>query len=132
MTEAGAELFVIIHEFVPQLANFRDEKSRRDRLMKSINTMTDEMMADLNSRKPSQAAQSLEEAIIREVEDFVSLCDGSASLEHIEKVSTSVRRVYAKYEHRLQQEQKAARRKVVATSAAHIDMSAYRKPKPQA
>lgn len=127
MTEAGADLFQIIHEFVPRLANFRNETPRRKRLMKSMDTMTSEMMADLNSEKPSQAAQSLEEAIVRETENFVSLGDGLAPMELVETRNVALRRVYAKYENQLKKEQRVARRKTTGRSGANIDMSAYRK-----
>lgn len=127
MTEAGAELLLIIHELVPRLANFRNETSRRKRLMESMDTMTSEMMADLNSEKPSQAAQSLEDAIVREVENFVSLSDGFAPIELVERRNVALRRVYAQYENQLKSEQRAARRKTTGRSGADIDMSAYRK-----
>lgn len=135
-TPAGAELLILIKDLLPKLAAFRDENKQRQKLRNTINVMIDKMVADLNSGKPSLAALSLEDAIIGEVEDCVSLGDGFASLAHMEKVSLSVRRVFAKYEHLLKLEKQAARRaaqpKVRLTSAAHIDMSAYRKPKNEA
>ena len=131
MTPAGGELYSIIHELVPQLADFRDQKSQRGKLIATMEKLTIEMMADLTRRVPSQAARSLEDAIVRVTEDYVSVSDDRASFEDIEKVCLAVRRVYAKYEHQLKLEQRAARRKSKPSSAAHIDMSATRRSSPR-
>lgn len=130
MTPAGGELYSIIHELVPKLADFRDQKSQREKLLVKMEKLTAEMMADLNRNAPSQTARSLEDAIVQVTEDYVSVSDKRASLEDIEKVHLAVRRVYAKYEHQLKQEQKTSRRKVRSTSGVHIDMSRTPKTTP--
>ena len=129
ITDAGMDLVAIAQEFVPRLMAVRSKDARREELLGSMDGMIAKMLADLNSKKPSQIVQSVREKVIAQADTLAALRKG-ANWEAIEPFWTHLRRFFATYEDQLKRERKAARGKAKRTSAAHIDMSRYRKTPP--
>lgn len=129
ITDAGMDLVAIAQEFVPRLMAVRSKDARREELLGSMDGMIAKMLADLNSKRPSQIAQSVREKVLAQADALAALRKG-ATWEVIEPFWTHLRRFFATYEDQLKRERKVARGKAKRTSAAHIDMSRYRKSPP--
>lgn len=132
MTDAGIKLLGVVGQFVPQLTALRTEAARRKELLDSMGYMVGTMMADLMGKKPSQTVLDVKDHIKVQECVLTAMRDEAAPLDEIADYANRLRRFFAGYEDQLKRERKAARAKSRARSAAHIDMSAYRKPKSEA
>lgn len=103
MTLAGVELLEIVQDFVPKLETFRTEEARRNELLASLDGMIAKMVADLESKKPSQAAQAAKGQIERQAH-AMALLHETGPLEVLENIHQLVRRFFADYEAALKRE----------------------------
>lgn len=136
LTPDGAAFIEKAEKAVAALVSFRTEKARRTEVLKSMDFMIGKMLADLNSKKPSRTVQAVEEKVVFQAEALAKFRtfehdDESKPLwDFVEANAALLRRFFATYEDQLKRERKAARGKAKRTSAAHIDMSRYRKTPP--
>lgn len=111
MTPAGGELLAIALEFVPKLEAFRTEEARRKELLEGLDGMIAKMLADLESKHPSLAAEAAREQIERQAQTMALLHDPVAPLDLIKNIHRLVRRFFADYEAALRRETRRGRRR---------------------
>lgn len=116
MTPAGGELLAIALEFVPKLEAFRTEEARRKELLEGLEGMIAKMLADLESRKPSQAAERWRNFVVKAAEGVEEASEWP--MEILEKVASDFRILFKRYEWEIKRERRFNRTKAKATKSA--------------
>lgn len=103
MTPDGADLFGIVQELLPRLDSFRTEEAKRKELLDDMKEMVAKMVADLERKSPSQAAEIAREQIEMQA-GYLAFLEAGAPLTLIEDMHRLGRRFYADYEAAYQRE----------------------------
>lgn len=118
MTPAGVELLEIALEFVPKLKAFRTEEARRTELLESVNGIIAKMLADLESKHPSQAAEKWRDLVTKAAEGVEVALEWP--MEILEKIASDFRILFKRYEWELKRERRFNRAKAKPTKSGRF------------
>lgn len=111
LTDAGREFHPIAVRILDDLKSFRTDEARREELLESMATMITKMQSDLNGKRASAAAQSVQDQITMQGQ-FLEVLKEGAPLEAIETICNRLRQFFATYEKEKVREMGRARKRV--------------------
>ena len=110
LTEEGREFRNLAADVIERLTAFRTEEARRKELLTRIESMISKMLADLESKHPSQTVLSVEEKIAVQVQTLAAL-RSAGEISILEGFYPSFRRFFANYESQLKRERPQTRKR---------------------
>jgi molybdenum-dependent DNA-binding transcriptional regulator ModE len=118
MTPAGVDLLEIAQEFVPRLKDFRTEKACRAELLDSLASIIAKILADLESKNPSQAAEKWRDLVTGTADSIEVALEWP--MEILEKIANDFRILFKRYEWELKRERRFNRAKAKPTKSGRF------------